>query len=112
VPSDAVVAVPSEVAFDPYPLSPTAYKVIVAPEIGVPSAAILPVKNAPEGVGLAEGVAVSVAVGCAEFWTITLTDAFARIALLAAYAFAEIKCDPLLTVVELQLIVEGGVDAR
>ena len=44
--------------------------------------------------------------------TVTVIDAVASTVLLAAYAVAEIECDPFDTVVEFQLRVEGGVEAR
>lgn len=46
------------------------------------------------------------------FETVTLTEAVPITVEFAAYAVAVIECDPFDTVVEFQLKVEGGVEAK
>lgn len=46
------------------------------------------------------------------FETVTLIEAVPFTVELAAYAVAEMECDPFDTVVEFQLKVEGGVEAK
>ncbi len=46
------------------------------------------------------------------FETVTLTEAVPITVEFAAYAVAEIECDPFDTAVEFQLKVEGGVEAK
>jgi len=59
------------------------------------------------------GAAVPVAVGVAPpLLTVTVFDAVPSTVLVEEYAFAEIVCAPLVTVVEFQLKVEGGVEAK
>jgi hypothetical protein len=64
------------------------------------------------GVGVAVGPdEVGVAVGAA-FATVTVIDAVPSTVLVAENPVTEIVCAPLDTVVEFQLNVIGGVDAR
>jgi len=64
-------------------------------------------------VGEPVGAAVPVAVGVAPpLLTVTVFDAVPSTVLVEEYAFAEIVCAPLVTVVEFQLKVEGGVEAK
>jgi hypothetical protein len=67
----------------------------------------------PATVGVAVAVLATVEVGVGPpLATVTTIEAVPNTALALEKALAEIVCDPLPTVVEFQLKVEGGVDAR
>ena len=100
--------------------------VAVAGKVGVGDAAGVALMvgvavGAIVGVAVLEGVAVLVGVGveglvgvgvAPPFCTVTLIEAVPSSVLFAEYAVAEMVCRPLGTVVESQLKVDGGVEAK
>ena len=81
--------------------------------------------TAPVGVGVADGVGVAVGVGVAmrvgvavgvgvgtPLTTVTVTASLPTCAPLLLKARVEIVCEPFATVVEFQLKVNGGEDAK
>jgi hypothetical protein len=75
--------------------------------------------TAPVGVGIAVGVGVAVRVGVAvgvgvgiPLATVTVTESLPTCAPLLLKARVEIMCEPFATVVEFQLKVNGGEDAK
>jgi hypothetical protein len=64
------------------------------------------------GIGLPAALAVAVGVDEVPLATVTLIDAVPSTVLVAENPVTEIVCAPLATVVEFQLNVIGGVDAK